>query len=263
MHRLDDALLQIDNIENECVKVLNQVVAFCVADGNGHRPDVFRLMAVPMVYSAWERAFRISTAVAIRHLVESTLTIAKLSADQKAMLLQREPFFKSFSDKMPSTKGARGPRKGEFEILSDLLKRFELWSLSKASLGANAEDYVMTFSNVDHIVLRLHEKILAAGPTIDKDTGLPIDLSPLGELLNRRNEISHGGSIQPPGEKNLDELFKFTKSLLTSYCESMRRVIRKNTSFLPPHQRVRGYQRRQQHNKHIIKATITRNKLLP
>lgn len=229
MHRLADAVLEIDCVERECVGVLGQVAAFCVADVGGRRPDIFRLMAVPMIYSAWERAFRISTAVAIRYLVESKASVSQLSADQKALLLQKESFFKSYSDKLSPIKGARGPRKSEFETLAGLLTQLENWSQSKAILGTDAEEYVMTFSNVDHAVLRLHERILEAGPTIDKESGMQIDLSLLGELLNRRNDISHGGSIQPPGEKNLDDLFRFTGRLVAGYCDSMRAVVRKNS----------------------------------
>ena len=242
MHRVADSILEIDSVERECVEVLGQVAAFCIADVVGRRPDIFRLMAVPMIYSAWERAFRISTAVAIRYLVESKPSVAQLTPDQKALLLQKESFFKSYSDKAIPTKGARGHRKSEFETLSNLLTELENWSQSKASLGTDAEEYVMTFSNVDHRVLRLHEKILSAGPTIDKETGLQIDLSPLGELLNRRNDISHGGSIQPPGEKNLDDLFRFTERLLTGYRDSMRAVVRKNSPAPLASRRFRGAQ---------------------
>ena len=260
MHRVADAVLEIDSVERECVGVLGQVAAFCTADAVGRRPDIFRLMAVPMIYSAWERAFRISTAVAIRFLVESKSSVVQLSPDQKALLLLKESFFKSYSDKAMSAKGARGPRKSEFETLSDLITQLENWWQSKASLGTDAEEYVMTFSNVDHIVLRLHEKILSAGPTTDKETGLQIDLSPLGELLNRRNDISHGGSIQPPGEKNLDDLFRFTERLLTGYCDSVRTVVRKNSPASLANRRFRGAQPNRMRLTRIKKATkVLRN----
>ncbi len=263
MRHTVDAILQIDSVERECIDVLGQVVKFCVMDNVGHRPDIFRLMAVPMIYSAWERAFRISTAVAIRHLVENAPTVAHLSADQKALLLQRESFFKSFSDKKPLSRGARGPGKGEFETLSDLLAQFDIWSFSKANLGTDAEEYVMTFSNVDHNVLRLHEKILGAGLTVDKSTGLPIDLAPLGELLNRRNDISHGGSMQPPGEKNLDNLFEFANSLVTSYCDSMRAVVRRNSPTHSVSRRFRGYQLNRYRHGQFLRSTIYRRNQFP
>lgn len=234
------AIKQIDAVENECNQMLQDIQALCPADSAGNRPDIFRLMAVPMIYSAWERAFRITTAVAIRFSVESVPTAGQLAPEQRALVLQKEPFFQSFMEKSKSSKGVRGPRKSEFEALSEFLAKFEKWAQSKTGTGIDPEEYVMTFSNVDHLVLRLHERVLGVGPTIEKTSGQPLDLAPLGELLNRRNDISHGGSIQPPGERNLNSLFIFTETLITSYCDSMRRLIaRRNHGALS---RFRGYQ---------------------
>jgi hypothetical protein len=243
MRSANIAIAEIDSIEVECLQLLAALDEFSPPDVHGSRPATFRLVALPLLYSVWERAFRISTSIALRTLIEQAPVVESLPETQQALLLQKESFFISYTDKLGNQRrgnSSKGPGKGEFELLEEVLKEISTWRRRNPKLNDDIETYVMTFSNVNESVLRLHERILGSGGTIQRGTEEGLDISPLGELLGRRNDISHGGSMTPPGDRHFNELFQFTKLLIQSYCDTMRRAILPERGVGRHYTRLRG-----------------------
>jgi len=72
----------------------------------------------------------------------------------------------------------------------------------------------MTYSNVNKDVALLNSAVI--GLDISQ-----VDFSRLNELLNRRNEIAHGGLVNYPRESNVVELLDYTGTLIDSFHSSI------------------------------------------
>ena len=212
-YNLKEAKEEITNLKADCLNLLKQVDTYGVKDPSGNREVIFRLLAMPIIYSAWERTFTISLSVLLRIVREYSKTAGELSPNLQALWLQKASFFTSFQ---ASAETNHKPGKGKYKKLTEFLSELDSWRSVPVDTKISLDDVVMTFSNVDKKVVELNA--IAIG--IDQYTAfLAIDLSKLNELVARRNDIGHGGPFNPPQDHEFDELLAYTVKLITDFCE--------------------------------------------
>lgn len=217
------ALQQIETVRSECLNLLKEIKDFSPPDEKGHYPSPFRLIATPMLYSAWERCFLTCHAVALRLIRDTSTTTNSLSAPLRSIWLLKTPFYKRLVDKVrnagPSSdedKINRRIQKGDFNALCDFLPEFDKWLISKLDYALNTDELVMTFSNVNPDVVDINARSIGIdGFQKFKD----LKLGRLHDLVGQRNDIGHGGIISPPSNETFKSLFEFTENLISDYCD--------------------------------------------
>jgi hypothetical protein len=227
----------IDELErtcNECVALVHEWAA--IANLQGQPESVLRVirqMLVPVLYSAWERAFVASTSVSLRFLISHGERNADLGIRLRALLMQSASFYKSFFQKHLNSLVLTGENagKGAFTRLAEFAAEHDRWLASRPSFPASGvEELVMTFSNVDHKVLKLHLELLGMDTADLRVADSVIDLQPLGTLIGRRNDISHGGLISDVGTAELQGLLEFVPKLISAYIEAQCRLVRNHAA---------------------------------
>lgn len=219
---LKEALAEIQHARNECLELIQQLERFCPPNAAGEYPPTFRLIATPMLYSAWERCFTLCNSVALRLIREQTSHAEKLPPNGRALWLQAAAFFKSFSSKVynaPDLSDAadnkRGSKPSRFRALGDFLKELDAWSARPLDPGLATDELVMTFSNVNPKVVELNADAvgISAFPKFQQ-----LKLGRLNDLVGRRNDIGHGAIIRPPDNSDFCDLKQFTIDTVTAYC---------------------------------------------
>lgn len=224
MRPVADVIDEIAEVKSGCIGLFDSMRGLCALDAEGHYPDTFRLMAIPMIYAVWERCFSLCHAVALKRLCEVRERTSALAPFQRALWLQRQPFYASYLDKIRRLEPAkRGVNKGEFGALCGLLKDLDDWSQTDIDLTVDMIDLVMTFSNVNPDVVKINA--LALGIS-EHASFKAIELGRLNDLVGRRNDIGHGGMVTPPGKREFKELWEFVESLIRSYCDAFEDWIR-------------------------------------
>jgi hypothetical protein len=217
---VETALQDIRQIKSDCLMLLGQMRDMCPVNAEGHHPDTFRLVAIPMIYAVWERCFTLCHAIALRRLRDLKKQTSLLDARQRALWLQRQPFYQSYIDRLrqPEAYNAeKKPKKGSFFALCDFLGEFESWSSKEIDKTVATDDLVMSFSNVNPDVVELNAVVLGIS---ESQAFQEIEFGRLHDLVLRRNEIGHGGIVTPPGHKEFAELWAFTEGLIKSYCDA-------------------------------------------
>jgi len=220
---LKEALSEIEHTKNECLELIEQLDAFSPPNASGEYHPTFRLMATPMLYSAWERCFTLCNSISLRLIRERTSRAHDLPPGARALWLQAATFFQSFSSKVyeaPDVGGAldsKGTLKpGRFRALSQFLKELDDWSVQPLDHRLITDDLVMTFSNVNPKVVDINAEAIgiAAFPQFQQ-----LKLGRLHDLVGRRNEIGHGAIIQPPSNSDFCDLRQFTIDIVRLYCD--------------------------------------------
>ena len=218
MRPLSEVLDEITDVKGGCMVLFDDMRRLCAADSEGHYPDTFRLMAVPMIYAVWERCFSLCHAVGLKRLREVRGKTSALASPQRALWLQRQPFYASYLDKVRRLEPPkRGTSRGEFGALCDLLRDFETWSQGDIDPSVEMIDLVMTFSNVNPEVVKINAVALGI---YEHPKFQEIELGRLNDLVGRRNDIGHGGIVTPPGKREFLELWGFAEALIGSYCDA-------------------------------------------
>jgi hypothetical protein len=209
-----------------------------------HDPN-FRIMIFPMIYALWERVFRISTAIAIKYKVNAVNSPNELPNNLLTLLLQKQGFFESFLSKIRNESKLNEEKigKGQFDIVVNFLSSYDSWKKKSFAFDKSVESYVMTFSNVNEAVVRLHEDVLSSGKTRADSNPDPLDISTLGTIVGIRNAIGHGSLIQAPGERELLEIISFSEQLVVAYTDTMIRCVNQSNPSRVLHSRLRGYQK--------------------
>ena len=123
------ALQQIELTKAECLGLLQQLREFSPPDEKGRYHDTFRLMATPMLYSAWERCFTLCHAIVLRLIRDTANTANVLNVPLKALWLQQEGFYKSFITQLRNQEGTDcKPKKGNFSVLCSFIEKLDDWS---------------------------------------------------------------------------------------------------------------------------------------
>lgn len=200
-----DAELKI--LEEECLKIIKSIHDSLSDTPVEHQPTI-RFMGIPILYSAWERFFRMGNAICIRALQNMSVANTGLfSPHVRALLLLRENKYKSFADKIKNGENTHN-------LLSNTLALLDKWHSAPLNSKVEAYDLVITNSNIDPSVVKINAKALG----LDQLKNFKkLNLSRLSDLVGQRNGIGHGNSITPVGEKSFVELSDYTKTLIKYY----------------------------------------------
>ena len=208
---LDDALVRHLNI-------LSDLQKWCI-DENRAKEPFFYLLAIPIIYSAWEGYFRITCSICLRRLCHQGRRIRTFDHKYTTLWLQREGFVESFLQSLlNSMTPGRDSRKispGRFNALAKFSENTSQWLDQPINHATNFDDLVMTYSNVNPEVAKLNCGIIGIDVT-------NVDFSKLNEIIERRNNIAHGGLIQYPRETNVVELIAYSRTLLNSFGGSVK-----------------------------------------
>lgn len=192
--------------------------------------ETVRLMAVPMLYSVWERCFSVWTSICLRSIRESTSRAIDCPPEIRAFWLRKADFFKSFIDIIrdvmeleredsifQQTSGlSKKITKGGFHLSSRVLGSLDYWHQQPFSNKQDVKELVLTYSNVNDAVVTVNADALGLSSMSSYEQ---LDLSRLGGLVGMRNAIGHGASLIPPGSRELAELLTYTESLIKQYAE--------------------------------------------
>lgn len=211
------AIQQIEALKAECQDILEKIKTFSPPDTKGHYPDIFRLIATPMLYSTWERCFTLCHAIALRLIRDVTVTTSALSAPQRSIWLLRSPFYRSLVDRLRNSTSSLKISKGEFSLLCDFFPALDNWLLSGLDQTINTDDLVMTFSNVNPDVVDLNARAIGIS---DFPKFKALKLGRLNDLVGQRNGIGHGAIIEPPANGIFTSLLEFTENLVQDYCDA-------------------------------------------
>ncbi|WP_322881100.1 MAE_28990/MAE_18760 family HEPN-like nuclease [Pandoraea sputorum] len=185
---------------------------------NVEKQDFLFLMAVPVIYAAWEGYFRIACSICLRRQCHIGQKARKYGAKYSTLWLQKESFFDSFLQNLfNAMQLGRAQKKlnaGKFTALSEFSHKLAGWLEQPINHLSNFDDLVMTYSNVNRDVVLLNCGVI--GINVDN-----VDFSKLNELLNRRNDIAHGGIVDYPREATVNELLDYTAGLIDSFHASV------------------------------------------
>ncbi|AEA71625.1 Hypothetical protein PSEBR_m1620 [Pseudomonas brassicacearum subsp. brassicacearum NFM421] len=212
--------------DHECLPILNHVRA--VLSEQQPYPETVRLMAVPMLYSVWERSFSVWTSICLKSIRESTIKAIDCSPEIRAFWLRKADFFKSFIDIIrdvmeleredsifQQTSGlSKKITKGGFHLSSKVLGGLDAWHQQPFSSKQDVKELVLTYSNVNDAVVAVNAEALGLSLM---STYQHLDLSKLGGLVGMRNAIGHGASLSAPGAREMTELLDYTDSLIAQY----------------------------------------------
>jgi RiboL-PSP-HEPN len=238
-----EAEIEITRVKNEFFDAVNGIRNLSRNSPLLETNDNFKIMLVPMIYALWERVFRTSTAAVIKHKFSRASSPNELPLSLLALVLQKQGFFDSFLTKIRngSKPNSEKIRKGQFDAVSEFFGSYESWKIQKLNILESVESYVMTFSNVNEAVIRLHEEVLDSGQTRADNESMPLNISFLGEIVGIRNDIGHGSRIKAPGDKQLLEIFADSEKLVVAYTDTMVRCINQSASSRAMHTKLRGY----------------------
>ena len=191
--------------------------------------ETLRLMAVPMLYSVWERAFSNWTAICLRVVQDNYPRAIDCPPKTRAYWLRKADFFKSFVssvrdilelEREDSTfQQVTGLRKkitkGGFKLSSEVLSELDEWH-KKPLFAKDLSSLVVTYSNVNDAVVSTNAEAIGLD---DLRLFSQLDLTKLGELVAIRNGIGHGAVLVAPGKRELGELIDYTERLIRQYSE--------------------------------------------
>lgn len=219
----EDATLQIKSVLLECVSIFDSLDEFCPIGEDDHYPETFRLLATPMFYSIWERCFTTCHAVTLRLLKDQAQKASDLAPYQRTAWLLRTPFYQSFCNQLKqgnfSTESPKTKRikKGQFAITAEFITSLQKWSNAPIDSGIDANEIVMTFSNINPDVVKLNAQAIG----INSFEGFKkLKLGRLHNLVDIRNSIGHGAFISPPSNDEFLQLWNFTECLVNDYCKT-------------------------------------------
>lgn len=229
------ATQQINSVKAECNGILNKIKEFSPPDSAGHYANTFRLIATPMLYSAWERCFTLCHGITLRLIRDLAVKANDLKMPQRAAWLIKSQFYRSFIDKLKNISlTASDSSKGEFSLLCEFLLKLENWLNESLDQAIDTDDLVMTFSNVNPKVVEINAQVIGIN---EFDNFRAIKFGRLHDLVGRRNGIGHGAIVDAPSNDVFVDLIKFTEELVNDYCNVFIEWIR--TTYTPVTRRAR------------------------
>jgi hypothetical protein len=211
--RLQAAKSESKSALDRHINMLNEVLEHSVTK-NSNRDRFLYLMAVPVIYAAWEGFFRISCSICLRRKCQLGKKSKTYEYDYSTLWLQKEPFVSSFLNAlvngMQLGRAQKKITQGQFSAMSKFSQNLAEWHDKPLNHATDFDKLVMTHSNVNKSVTELNALIIGIDITA-------VDFSRIDELLNRRNEIAHGGIVNYPTENVVKELVEYTLDLITSF----------------------------------------------
>jgi hypothetical protein len=145
-----------------------------------------------------------------------------LNSGEKSAWLMQASFYQSYIKKLlnaASLGSESKPKKQHFPTLRQFIGELDVWLASPLDANVDADDLVMTFSNVNEEVVEINAEALGIStfPAFQA-----IKLGRLHDLVGQRNTIGHGGILSPPPSDQFDDLWVFTETLIEDYCEAFK-----------------------------------------
>ncbi|ELI6431879.1 hypothetical protein RRM65_001618 [Aeromonas salmonicida subsp. salmonicida] len=215
--RLSSAKLEAKQALERHLKILDDISERCVS-ANIKNDGFLYLMAIPIIYAAWEGYFKISCSICLRRHCRPGRKIAAYPDVYAALWLQKEGFLASFLQKLLNTMtlGSQ-PKKqgyGKFDVLTTFTGEMKSWLNNPVDHLIDFDSLVMTHSNVNKGIAELNAKVI----------GLDVTNVPLGRLdtlLAQRNSIAHGGLITFPTRASIEDTLEYTKDLINKFHNSV------------------------------------------
>lgn len=196
--------------------LLDQVRAHCVSN-NSTKDGFLYLLAIPIIYAAWEGYFKIACALCLKRRCIRGQKAKKYSSPYMTLWLQKEPFVHSYLQNLVNGMQLGKPLRksgGQFFALANFAGNVANWLEGPIDHTILFDDLVMTHSNVNRDVAMLN------GSVIGLNMG-GVKFGRLDELLGRRNEIAHGGLLSFPTEAEVIGLISYTEDLIRSFDQSV------------------------------------------
>lgn len=198
------------------LSLVNEVEKHSITENATEKSGTLYLMAIPLIYAAWEGYFRLACALCLKRKCYIGRK-AKSYHDQYSVLwLQKEAFYVSFMQKLlnsMTTSAENKPKKlkpSKYNNLIEFTAGMKNWLETPINHLEDFDELVMTYSNVNKEVVTINCTVIGMTPT-------NIDLTRIDELVGRRNDIAHGGLVNYPSERQAQELINYTKSLLGTF----------------------------------------------
>lgn len=221
--RLSSARAEVANAKVRHVEILNKARAHCVTE-NPEKDGFLYLMAIPMMYAAWEGYFKLVCTVCLKRKCISGQKAKKYPASYLALWLQKEGFIQAYLQNLVNSMQLGRPARagsGQYSALTSLAADMAGWLEQPVNHAQPFGDLVMTFSNVNNDVVELNASVI----------GLDISNVAIGrlhELVGRRNEIAHGGLLSYPTELQTVELMDYTALLINQFDDAVVDWLRTN-----------------------------------
>lgn len=171
------------------------------------------LMAIPIIYSAWEGYFKIVFSVCFKRKCNLHRKASSYPEIFSVLWLQKQGFFQSYLSKMFAAMQLgqeRLPKTGaQYRALAEFSKGFSAWIRGPVDHTVKFDSLVMTYSNVNLEVLKLNSEVIGLNLT-------GVRTGSLDELVGRRNDVAHGGLLVYPTNFEVDQLISYTEELMKS-----------------------------------------------
>ncbi len=215
--RLSSAKLEAKQALNRHLKILDDITDRCVTSNNNNDGFLY-LMAIPIIYAAWEGYFKVTCSICLRRHCRPGQKVSTYPDVYAALWLQKEGFLASFLQKLLNTMTlGKQPKKqgsGKFDVLTTFTGEMKNWLGRPVDHLIDFDSLVMTHSNVNKAIAELNAKVI----------GLDVGNVPLGRLdnlLEQRNSIAHGGLISYPTRGNIEDTLEYTRELITKFHNSV------------------------------------------
>ncbi|MEK6356162.1 MAG: MAE_28990/MAE_18760 family HEPN-like nuclease [Burkholderia cenocepacia] len=215
--QLNSARQEIKSARIRHAKMLDDIRLHCIQN-NATKDQFLFLLAIPVIYAAWEGYFRLACSICLRRQCHVGKKAKKYTGKYAALWLQKEGFFDSFLQSlfnaMQFGRTSNKINAGKYLAVSEFSAKMNDWLDAPISHLTNFDELVTTYSNVNKEVASLNCGIIGLDIT-------NVDFSKLNELLNRRNEIAHGGLLDYPRENTVTDLLDYTSALIDSFHASV------------------------------------------
>lgn len=210
--KLQSAKAEVNGARNRHLQMLADVRRHCMEE-NPTRDGFRYLMAIPMIYAAWEGYFKIACSICFQRKCVVGRKAKSYPGIYATLWLQKQGFVQAYLQKLFNAMQLgreAAPKTGaQYRALAQFSTGLADWLEGPIDHTIGFDGLVMTYSNVDIDVFKLNAEII----------GLDLNgvmMGRLNELVGRRNEIAHGGLVTYPAESEVDGLIIFTENLIKS-----------------------------------------------
>ena len=193
---------------------------------NTGRDKFLHLMAIPVIYAIWEGYFKMSVAVCFKRLYELNCRPRPIGRQFPTLWLQKESFVTSFLQNLvnsmnPGIDASKKISAGKFKALAGFSNDIARWLISPVPAPSDFVSLVMTHSNVNESVAKVNAEII--GLDLSR-----VDFGRINQLLNLRNDVSHGGLLKLPEAPEIERIVGYTRELIAQFDSAVQQWITQN-----------------------------------